>query len=148
MPSELLSSPLKWAEAHETLLWWLAAASVLVLVVTVISMVWLLVHLPRDYFLYPDRYQSGWARQRPVLRVLLRVFSNALGAVFLSAGLLMLFLPGQGILTIVVGLMMIDFPAKNRLVRHVVRRPKLRSSIDAIRKRAGRQPLLLDDANR
>lgn len=148
MPNQLLSKPLEWAQTHEPLLWWLAVASVLVCAVILFAVAWVLVHLPRDYFLYPHRYRANAGRRGPVIHVLLRSIANLVGGAFLVAGLLMLFLPGQGALTTFVGMMLIDFPGKDRLMRYTVSRPRLRSAIDSLRKRAGREPLALDDIDR
>ena len=69
---------------------------------------------------------------------------NLIGYVFVVAGIIMLMLPGQGILTIVIGITLLDFPGKYRLERWVVsRRPVLRS-INWVRRRAKRGPLVID----
>jgi len=63
----------------------------------------------------------------------------------LVAGIAMLVLPGQGVLTIVIGIMLLDFPGKYRFERSLAaRRPVLRS-INWLRRRANR-PLLHVDA--
>jgi len=60
------------------------------------------------------------------------------------AGIIMLVLPGQGIFTILIGIMLLNFPGKYRLERWIVaRRPVLRS-INWLRRRAGRAPLVPD----
>ena len=41
---------------------------------------------------------------------------NAVGLVLVTAGLAMLVLPGQGIITLLVGIILMDFPGKHRLV--------------------------------
>lgn len=76
--------------------------------------------------------------------MLARLFSNLLGAVFVIMGLLMLVLPGQGILTILIGLVLMNFPGKDRLIRYAVSRPRLLSSINSVRRRSGRKPLILE----
>ncbi len=66
---------------------------------------------------------------------------NALGYLFVLMGIAMLVLPGQGILTIMIGVTLLDFPGKYRLERWLVsRRPVLRS-INWLRRCAGREPL-------
>jgi hypothetical protein len=56
-------------------------------------------------------------------------------------GLAMLVLPGQGILTILIGVMLLDFPGKRRWELWLIRRRGVRHSIDWIRQRAARPPL-------
>jgi hypothetical protein len=61
--------------------------------------------------------------------------------VLVVAGLVMLVVPGQGLLTIVVGLMLLDFPGKYRLERWLATRPKVWQSINWLRRRAGYEEL-------
>ncbi len=76
---------------------------------------------------------------------MLLIGKNALGYIFVVAGFIMLVLPGQGIFTILIGIMLLNFPGKYRLEQWIVaRRPVLRS-INWLRRRAGRAPLVLDE---
>jgi len=134
-----------WIQSNETVVWWLAAASLVTFVGTLIVVPWLVVRIPPDYFVPSKRNPTPWADRQPVIRALLLIGKNLLGYVFVLVGIAMLVLPGQGILTIVVGVMLLNFPGKYRLERLVVRfRPVLRS-INWLRRRAKRRPLVLDD---
>jgi hypothetical protein len=53
--------------------------------------------------------------------------------------------PGQGILTILIGVMLLDFPGKRRLERWLVRRPAVFKGINRIRARFDKPPLVLDE---
>jgi hypothetical protein len=77
------------------------------------------------------------------LRVVLRAVKNIVGLVLVLAGVLMLVLPGQGLLTIFMGITLLDFPGKRRLELSVVRRRPVFSALNWIRKKARRPPLLL-----
>jgi hypothetical protein len=57
------------------------------------------------------------------------------------AGLVMLVVPGQGLLTLAVGLMLMDFPGKFRLERWLATRGPVWRSLNWLRKRARRPPL-------
>ena len=135
---------IEWILAHETALWWLAAASIVTFVGTLIAVPWLVVRIPSDYFTYGKRHKTLWADQHPVVRAVLLIGKNMLGGVFVTTGIVMLVLPGQGLLTITIGVMLLDFPGKYRLDRwFATRRPALRS-INWIRRRAERTPLVFD----
>jgi hypothetical protein len=54
-------------------------------------------------------------------------------------------LPGQGVLTILAGLSLLSFPGKRRLQLRLLRIPAIHRAIDALRRRAGRPPLHLDE---
>jgi len=55
--------------------------------------------------------------------------------------MLMLVLPGQGLLTIFVGLMLLDFPGKYQVERRAVSYKPILRSINWLRQRVGRDPL-------
>lgn len=54
-------------------------------------------------------------------------------------------IPGQGVLTILTGLIISDFPGKRRLERRLVRVPVVLSAANQIRTRFNRPPLVLDE---
>lgn len=68
---------------------------------------------------------------------------NLLGYALVMAGIAMLVLPGQGMLTILVGILFLDFPGKYWFERWVVARSPVLQSINWLRRRAGHPPLLL-----
>ncbi len=72
------------------------------------------------------------------------IAKNLLGYIFVVAGTLMLVLPGQGLLTILVGIMFLNFRGKYELERWIVSRQPVLGSINWIRRRAGRAPLVLE----
>jgi hypothetical protein len=80
------------------------------------------------------------------MRVVAILGKNLLGAVLVLLGIVLSLpgVPGQGILTILLGVMLLDFPGKRDLERKIVGRPKVREAIDRLRKRFGKQPLVLD----
>ena len=78
-----------------------------------------------------------------MLRLALRVLRNVLGVVFVLMGVVMLFTPGQGILSVLVGLGLLEFPGKRRVELAIARRSPVRRSIEWIRDRAGSPPLEL-----
>ena len=99
----LLSSLLDWFKAHDEILGWLIGASVLMLVISVAAVGWVIIRVPADYFARENPGESQWAHRHPLIRVALIIGKNLLGLILLAAGILMLVLPGQGVLTIVVG---------------------------------------------
>jgi hypothetical protein len=107
---------------------------------TTISM--LLISLPSDYFTRKKRVSRI---KNPVLRLFLRFLKNVCGAVFLIAGFIMLFTPGPGILSALVGIILCDFPGKRRVERKIITRPRVLSMVNRIRARYDRPLLMLDD---
>lgn len=133
--------------AHETLLWWLAGASLLLFIGTLFLVPILVVRLPTDYFTHTKRQPLPWRHHHPFIRAILLAGKNILGALFLLSGLLMLFLPGQGLLTMVMGIVLLDLPVKYHLQRWLISRGPILRAINWLRRRAG-SPLLLVDKSR
>lgn len=71
----------------------------------------------------------------PLLRLIGLIVKNIVGAVLFLGGLAMLFLPGQGLLTMLIGISLMDFPRKRELEAKMVEqsRPCLASSIRCAR---------------
>jgi hypothetical protein len=141
LKGSMLDRLLNWAGAHETLLWWLGSASAAALVVTLVAVVITVVRMPADFFADRRHHHLALFRERPALALALTIARNTLGVVFLLAGLAMLVLPGQGLLTIFVALLLLDFPGKLRLERWLVAKPAVRRPLDWIRRKTGRPPL-------
>ncbi len=79
----------------------------------------------------------------PVLRLVGHVVKNLVGVVFLLAGFAMLFLPGQGILTMLIGLSLLDFPGKRRLEGKLIGQPSVLRAINSMREKFGKPPLIV-----
>ncbi len=136
---------LEWLQGGGSKIWWIAGASVLTFLAFLIAVPMLAVRIPPDYFASGRNRKKLWADRHLALRTALLIGKNILGCVFVVAGLAMLVLPGQGILTILAGVMLLDFPGKHRLVRWIVGRPRVLQSLNWLRRRAGKPPLHLDD---
>ncbi|MBL8745852.1 MAG: hypothetical protein JNK58_05780 [Phycisphaerae bacterium] len=117
------------------------AASAVMFVGTLLALPAIIVRIPDDYFAHEHRPASRWAHHHPLLRVLFHAGKNILGIVFIVAGTAMLILPGQGLLSLLIGFFMLDFPAKYRVERWLVRRKRLLASINWLRKKAGHGPI-------
>jgi hypothetical protein len=79
----------------------------------------------------------------PMLRLLGMVAKNVVGVVFVVAGFAMLFLPGQGLLTMLIGISLIDFPRKRELEAKMVGQPTLLNVINGMRRQFDKPPLTL-----
>ena len=132
----------EWLANNETLVWWLASVSIIGFVATLALVPVLIIRIPTDYFSNTRRHGwDPWGQSHPVMRWSLLVGKNLLGWVVILLGIAMLVLPGQGILTIVIGMILINFPGKYRLERWIITRDSVLRAINAIRKRSGRAPL-------
>jgi hypothetical protein len=145
MPEGLRSLVTRIAHAAEGAgLWWgiaislaLAVASLAVAAAVVLS--WSPAH-------FASTGRSGFWSHRPApVRVLGLVGKNVAGVSMLVIGLIMALpgVPGQGVLTMIIGLTLVDFPGKLGLERRLIGRPAVLSRINRLRKRFDREPLVL-----
>jgi len=72
------------------------------------------------------------------------VLKNLVGLTLLLSGFAMLMLPGQGLLGILLGLILMDYPGKFQLERKIVSRPKLLHFINWLRRKQNKPPLLFE----
>ena len=120
----------------------LTIASIIGFVGSLIAIPWILIRLPGDYF--DMRVPRHWMKDHhPVLRVIGLIVKNCLGAVFLMAGFLMLFLPGQGVLTMLIGISFMDFPNKRKLEARIVGQPAILNTINRVRHTFNKPPLIV-----
>lgn len=66
------------------------------------------------------------------------------GLYLLACGIVMLFLPGQGLITMLIGLSLIPFPGKNKIEQNILSRKSVRSSLNWIRIKANKEPFIFD----
>jgi hypothetical protein len=125
---------------------WSLALVVVGLVLSNLVVVIVLVKLPATYFIDPAR-SSFLAARHPVVAWAIRIVKNLLGigAVLLGLVLSLPAIPGPGLLLVLIGIMLLEFPGKRRLERSIVARPRVYRGINALRKYFGQVPLRLDE---
>lgn len=120
----------------------LTVLSIVFFVGSLIAIPFILVRLPADFF--DIRVPRPWMEDHhPVLRVIGHVVKNVVGAIFLFAGFLMLFLPGQGILTMLIGISMLDFPGKRKVEAKLIGQPAVLHALNSMREKFGKPPLII-----
>jgi len=119
-------------------LWWVSILSGALFLATLIAVPIFIALMPPDYF---SRERPCLRKIHPTLRWILLVFKNLLGLILLISGIAMLILPGQGIITILVGFSLLDFPGKKNIERRLIWDPRVFKTMNWIRARAHRPPL-------
>lgn len=124
----------------------LAIASVVaVLLVGCAIALLILIGMPCDY-LRASRIAHPWRSGYGVIDKAWLVVKNVLGSMLVLIGgiLSMPLIPGPGFLIVVAGILLLDFPAKHRMLRKLVGRPIVLRSINRLRSAFAREPLLVD----
>lgn len=109
----------------------LLAGSVVMFVGTMIAVPIFLVKIRDDYFV----------RERKKQPLALTILRTVVGLGLVALGIAMIVLPGQGLLTILVGLSILDLPIKDRMINKVLCHPKVHGAIDRLRRKAGKGSL-------
>ena len=130
-------------ESHQQLLVWIGIGSLIIFIASLLTLPWLVAKIPQDYFVPKNRQPTNWKNQHPIVRLLTLMGKNLLGYGLILAGILMLFLPGQGILTLVTGVLLIDYPGKFRIERKIVRTPAILNGLNWLRAKAKKPPLVI-----
>jgi hypothetical protein len=139
-----LDTILGWIQTHQELISWLVVISLLTFVVTLFVVPILIIHIPDKYFLHKKRISLNNPEDAIGFRLVCRILKNILGVCFVLTGLIMLFLPGQGFLSILIGVMLTNFPGKYKVERAIIRQEKVLSTINWLRAKAHRPPLQVE----
>ena len=121
----------------------LGLLSIATFVISLVALPWLVAKIPADYFAHARRVPTPWKRAHPAIRIFFILLKNFLGWILVAGGVLMLFLPGQGILTLAMGLMLMDYPGKFHLERQIASVPLVLKGLNWLRAKRHKPPLQL-----
>ncbi len=129
--------------SRDVILWFVLFVATFAISLAVVSFV--LVKLPPNYFQSSHPREFLPNRQRGI-RLLGTIAKNLLGVLLVLFGAVMSIpgIPGQGLMTILLGVMLLDFPGKRRLEQKLVSQPRVFKAINGLRHRFGKPSLLLD----
>lgn len=104
-----------------------------------------LVKLPATYF-HSSHVRDFFEHENRAIRWSGLILKNLIGLVLIGVGIVLSLpgIPGPGIVTILLGLVMLDIPGKRPLETRLVRRPAVLQSINRLRARFDKPPLVLD----
>ena len=103
------------------------------------------VKIPRNYF--SSHYRQDFLPDSTwIVRWGATIGKNIVGIFLILLGIVLSLpgIPGQGILTILIGLIMVDIPGKRPLECRIVKWPKVLSKINKLRKKFNKEPLVVD----
>jgi hypothetical protein len=105
----------------------------------------IVVRWPSDQF-KGEAAAPFWAHRHPVIRVVGLVGKNIAGYATVALGIVLALpgVPGQGLLLILIGLTLLNFPGKRRLERRLIRRPSILRGINRVRAKLHHPPLEID----
>ncbi len=127
--------------------WWLGILSIVAFPLTIIILPLVIIRLPPDYF--SVKKADGFiSRQRASIRFLLLFFKNLGGAILLLMGIMMLVMPGQGLLTIFAGISIMNFPGKRKLELKIALNRKVFKGLNWIRRKSKNKEFIFPENKR
>jgi hypothetical protein len=117
-----------------------SAMSLGAVILALVGVPWVITRLPADYFSQPRRHRWRESDDEPLFAVVIGLLKNVVGAVLVVLGVIMLVTPGQGLLTLLAGLLLMNFPGKYQLECWLVMRPGVLRALNWLRGRQGELP--------
>lgn len=104
-----------------------------------------MVKIPANYF--SSHYKQDFLPDSPwLVRWSAVILKNILGVILIGIGIILSLpgVPGQGILTILLGLIMLDIPGKRPIEAKIISRPTVLTAVNKLRAKYNKPPLMLD----
>ena len=124
---------------YKNLILWFGSISLFVFLFSLFSIKWLVSLIPEDYFI--NKKDSKIKTNNLIAWYFILILRNLVGYSLILGGIMMLVLPGQGLFTIIIGLMLSNYPGKYSLEKKFIAIPTILKSINWLRKKSNKSPL-------
>lgn len=144
----MIDSVIDWIRQYwESLTWSKIAVGTLLLLVSIVvsyaAVIFVMVKIPSDYFSsnYVKNHQND---KHFMLRWGGTIMKNIVGFLIVLLGIAMIFGPGPGALTILLGIILMDIPGKRPLETKLIKQPAVFNAINNLRAKYKKPPLIVD----
>lgn len=132
-----------WQSLTWSRILWGSLFTVITIIISYGAIVFGMIKIPADYF------SSSYAKEIKhdkhfTIRWTALIVKNIVGFLLIIAGIIMIFTPGPGVPTILLGLIMMDIPGKRPLEARLIQRPMVLSAVNDLRAKYGKPPLIMD----
>ena len=124
---------------YKNLILWFGSISLFVFLFSLLSIKWLVSLIPEDYFI--NKKDSKIKTSNIFIWYIVLIFKNLIGYSLILGGIMMLVLPGQGLFTIIIGLMMSNYPGKYIIEKKFIAIPTILKSINWLRRKSNKPPI-------
>ena len=124
---------------YKNLILWFGSISLFVFLFSLLSIKWLVSLIPEDYFI--NKKDSKIKTNNIFIWYVVLIFKNLIGYSLILGGIMMLVLPGQGLFTIIIGLMMSNYPGKYSIEKKLIAIPTILKSINWLRNKSNKPPI-------
>lgn len=133
----MLDELIKFTQQYEAILATIGVVSGVLFVATLVFTPYLLGLIPQDYFI---NHPASNPKPIYVFAWLKNLLKTLIGLLFLLAGVVMLVTPGQGVISILLGLFLMQFPGKRRLEQRLIRHNPTFKALNWLRSKAKKPP--------
>ncbi len=134
-----IESITEFVSNYKTYILWLATISLFVFIFSLVSIKWLVALIPTDYFVKKNISESK--KSYSLLWLMSIIVKNIIGYTLILGGILMLVLPGQGLFTILMGLILSNYPGKYTIEKRIISIPSILKTINWLRKKSNKPRL-------
>ena len=139
MEISLLNNLLEYTNTYKNFIFWISLVSLTLFIISILSIRWLVLLIPENYF---KEKKSSFLKEKYFFYwIAFKFIKNSLGYLLIIGGILMLVLPGQGILTIFIGMVLSDYPGKYYIEKKIIQSSIILKTINSIRKKSGKKSL-------
>lgn len=124
---------------YKNLILWFGSISLFVFLFSLLSIKWLVSLIREDYFI--NKKDSKIKTSNIFIWYIVLIFKNLIGYSLILGGIMMLVLPGQGLFTIIIGLMMSNYPGKYSIEKKFIAIPTILKSINWLRRKSNKPPI-------
>ena len=124
------------ADYHQYFVW-MGIVSFVFFVGSLLLTPFLLGKIPQDYFIHTNQHKVEIEHLGHLIIVIIRTL---IGFVLLIAGIIMLVTPGQGIISILLGLFLMEFPGKRKLELKLINHEPTFKALNWLRGKANKDP--------
>lgn len=117
----------------------LTIITLITFITSLIVIPYIIINLSPNYFLL--KKQSMYEYKHPFFRYLVLIVKNILGYILFLLGIVMLFIPGQGLLSMALGILLMNFPGKKNVERKFFSNKKVNNVINLIRRKFGKDEI-------
>jgi len=123
-----------WISDYNQIIQWAGIVSVFLFFLSLFLLRYVILRLPEDYFI-----KASSLSKNPQ-KIIVRVAKNAVGFLLTICGIILLFTPGQGMITILIGLCLIDLAIVNQFKKKIINNGKVQKALNWIRTKKSVKP--------
>ena len=116
-----------WISDNNQIIQWAGIVSVFLFFLSLFLLRYVILRLPKDYFITASSISKN------PQKIVVRVAKNAVGFLLTICGIILLFTPGQGMITILIGLCLIDLAIVNQFKKKIINNSKVQKALNWIR---------------